>query len=53
MDGIINLYTLAREGKSVRSIEVFKMRGTNHSRELVPLKVSGKGMKVYVGEKVF
>ncbi len=53
MDGIINLYTLSRGERSVRSVEVFKMRGTDHSRELVPLKVEGKGIKIYVGERVF
>ena len=53
MDGIINLYTVSREEKSVRSLEVFKMRGTDHSRDLVPFKVDASGMRVYVGEKVF
>lgn len=53
MDGIINLYTLARDERSFRSIEVFKMRGTDHSRDLVPFKVTPSGIKVYVGEKVF
>ncbi|MFH1394256.1 MAG: ATPase domain-containing protein [Candidatus Micrarchaeota archaeon] len=53
MDGIINLYSVSMEEKSVRSLEVFKMRGTDHSRDLVPYKVTPTGMKIYVGEKVF
>jgi len=53
MDGIINLYNLDREDRRVRALEVFKMRGTDHSRDLVPFKVTPKGFKVYVGEKVF
>ena len=53
MDGIINLYNLDREDRRVRALEVFKMRGTDHSRELVPFKVTPQGFKVYVGEKVF
>ncbi|MBU0532791.1 hypothetical protein KKB44_04850 [Candidatus Micrarchaeota archaeon] len=53
MDGIINLYNLDREDRRVRALEVFKMRGTDHSRELVPFKVTPSGIKVYVGEKVF
>jgi len=53
MDGIINLYSVSREEKTVRSLEVFKMRGTDHSRDLVPYKVTPTGMKIYVGEKVF
>ncbi len=53
MDGIINLYNLDREDRRIRALEVMKMRGTEHSRELVPFKVTPAGIKVYVGEKVF
>jgi KaiC/GvpD/RAD55 family RecA-like ATPase len=53
MDGIINLYNLEREDRRVRALEIFKMRGTDHSRDLVPFKVTPQGIKVYVGEKVF
>ena len=53
MDGIINLYNLDREDRRVRALEIFKMRGTDHSRDLVPFKVTPSGIKVYVGEKVF
>ena len=52
-DGIINLYNLDRGGNRVRALEIFKMRGTNHSRDLVPFKVEPQGIKVFVGEKVF
>jgi KaiC/GvpD/RAD55 family RecA-like ATPase len=53
MDGIINLYNMDREDRRIRALEVFKMRGTDHSRDLVPFKVTPSGIKVYVGEKVF
>ncbi|MBN2477722.1 AAA family ATPase [Candidatus Micrarchaeota archaeon] len=53
MDGIINLYNLDRGDKRIRALEIFKMRGTKHSRDLVPFKVTPSGIKVYVGEKVF
>ncbi len=53
MDGIINLYNMDREDRRIRAMEVFKMRGTDHSRDLVPFKVTPSGVKVYVGEKVF
>jgi len=53
MDGIINLYNLDREDRRIRALEIFKMRGTSHSRDLVPFKVTPSGIKVYVGEKVF
>ncbi|MDD5023063.1 MAG: ATPase domain-containing protein [Candidatus ainarchaeum sp.] len=53
MDGIINLYNLDRKDKRIRALEIFKLRGTNHSRDLVPFKVTPSGIKVYTGEKVF
>ena len=53
MDGIINLYNIGREDRRIRALEVMKMRGTAHSRDLVPFKVTPSGIKVYVGEKVF
>ncbi|MEM5814754.1 MAG: ATPase domain-containing protein [Candidatus Aenigmatarchaeota archaeon] len=53
MDGIINLYNLDREDRRIRALEIMKMRGTDHSRDLVPFKVTPSGIKVYVGEKVF
>jgi len=53
LDGVINLYSLERGDTRVRALEIFKMRGTDHSRDLVPYKVLPEGIKVYVGEKVF
>ena len=53
MDGIINIYNLDREDRRIRALEIFKMRGTDHSRDMVPFKVTPNGIKVYVGEKVF
>ena len=53
MDGIVNLYNMDRDDRRIRALEVFKMRGTDHSRDLVPFKVTPSGVKVYVGEKVF
>lgn len=53
MDGIINLYSLEQGDRRIRALEIMKMRGTDHSRELVPFKVLPTGIKVYVGEKVF
>lgn len=53
MDGIINLYALDRGDRRVKAIEILKMRGTDHSRDLVPYKITPSGIKVYIGEKVF
>lgn len=53
MDGIINLYPHEQGDRRIRALEILKMRGTDHSRELVPFKVLPDGIKVYTGEKIF
>lgn len=53
MDGVINLYSIEQGERRIRALEVFKMRGSDHSRELVPFKVTPEGIKIYTGEKVF
>lgn len=53
MDGIINLYNHEQGDRRIRALEIFKMRGTDHSRELVPFKVLPDGIKVYASEKVY
>lgn len=53
MDGIINLFSLERENTRVRALEIFKMRGTDHSRVLAPFKVMPSGIEVYPDEPVF
>lgn len=53
MDGIINLYNLEKEDRRIRAMEIFKMRGTDHSRDLVPFKVMPDGIKIYPKEKIF
>jgi circadian clock protein KaiC len=53
LDGIFNIYNLDKGDRRIRALEIFKMRGTDHSRELVPFKVTPSGIKVYTGEKVF
>jgi circadian clock protein KaiC len=52
-DGVIILYNLEREEKRIRALEVLKMRGTDHVQDLVPMKITNDGIKIYVGEKVY
>jgi len=52
-DGIIILYNLEKAEKRVRAIEILKMRGTDHARELAPMKFSPNGIEVFEGEKVY
>jgi KaiC/GvpD/RAD55 family RecA-like ATPase len=52
-DGVIVLYNLEKGERRVRALEIIKMRGTDHSRDLVPFKFTSSGIEVYVGEKVY
>ena len=51
-DGVIVLYYPEKEGRT-RALEVLKMRGTNHSRSLVPLEMKKDGIVVFPHEKVY
>ncbi len=52
-DGVIYLYNLPRGEKRIAAIEVLKMRGTAHSKNVVPLKFTPEGIEVYPEEKVY
>lgn len=52
-DGIIVLYNLEKEEKRVRALEIIKMRGTDHAREVAPLRMGPDGMEIFEGEKVY
>lgn len=50
-DGIIVLYYTAVSNEFARSIFIWKMRGTNHSRKIHPFKITKDGMTVYPKEE--
>ncbi|MEM3369905.1 MAG: ATPase domain-containing protein [Candidatus Micrarchaeia archaeon] len=52
-DGIIVLYNMPRKEKRIRALEIIKMRGTDHSRDLVPMKITSQGITVFPGEKIY
>ncbi len=51
-DGVVVLYNLQRENKRQRALEILKLRGTNHHKELVSFKITNKGIVVYPKQKV-
>jgi KaiC/GvpD/RAD55 family RecA-like ATPase len=53
VEGTIALYYTRIENTRVRSIEIFKMRGTNHSKKIHPFDITDKGIVVYSKEEVF
>lgn len=52
-DGVIALYKLGKKEKRVRALEIIKMRGTEHSTDLVPMEITPRGIAVYEGESVY
>ncbi|MGM5482013.1 MAG: RAD55 family ATPase [Nanobdellota archaeon] len=52
-EGIVFLYHAKKGEVRERSIEVFKMRGTDHSTKINPLKISDAGITVYPEENVY
>ncbi len=52
-EGTIVLYYNKIENTRVRSIEIYKMRGTNHSKKIHPFEITDNGIVVYSKEEVF
>lgn len=52
-EGIVYMYHTKKGDVRERSIEVFKMRGTNHSTKISPLKIGPGGIVVYPEESVY
>ncbi|MFW6013757.1 MAG: RAD55 family ATPase [Nanoarchaeota archaeon] len=52
-EGIIYMYHTKKGDVRERSIEVFKMRGTDHSTKICPLKIGPGGIVVYPDESVY
>lgn len=52
-EGTIAMYYSRTENVRVRSIEIFKMRGSEHSRKLHPFEVASRGIVVHPHEEVY
>lgn len=50
--GVINLHFLQQSNKFLQAIQVLKMRGVRHDRELRPYRIDDKGFTVYPNETV-
>ncbi|MGC8687474.1 MAG: ATPase domain-containing protein [Candidatus Micrarchaeia archaeon] len=49
-DGIIALYQSSLENRREPSLEVLKMRGSNHSWMLSPYEITSEGFRVFTGD---
>jgi KaiC/GvpD/RAD55 family RecA-like ATPase len=52
-EGTIVLYYIRSENVRVRSLEIFKMRGSNHSRKIHPFEITERGIVVHSREEVY
>lgn len=52
-EGTIRLYYTRQNGARIRSIEIYKMRGSDHSNEVHPFDITEEGIKIHPGEEVF
>ncbi|OKY78524.1 MAG: KaiC family ATPase implicated in signal transduction [Candidatus Methanohalarchaeum thermophilum] len=52
-EGVIRLYYQKKEGIRVRSVEIYKMRGSDHSKKIHPFEITEKGIKVHPTEEVY
>jgi len=52
-DGTILLYNKREENVRVRSMEIFKMRGSNHKKGIYPYEITSEGIVIYPREEVY
>ena len=52
VDGIVRLYNIKKEYVRTRAIEIYKMRGTNHSTKTIAMEITDEGIKVYPKQTV-
>ncbi len=52
-EGTIVLYYTRSENVRLRSLEIFKMRGSNHSKKIHPFEITENGIVVHSREEVY
>lgn len=52
-EGTILLYNQRRKNVRVRSMEIFKMRGSDHSKDIHPYEITSTGIVIHPHEEVY
>jgi KaiC/GvpD/RAD55 family RecA-like ATPase len=52
-DGFITIHTIRKREAREQALEVVKMRGINHMKKMVPMKITDKGVVLYPEQHVF
>jgi KaiC/GvpD/RAD55 family RecA-like ATPase len=53
VDGVVVLYNLRKGQMRRRALEILKLRSSDHVKELVPYMITGEGITILAGDKVF
>ncbi len=53
VDGIVLLYYIRKNDIRERALEILKLRGSQHSAKLFPMKINNHGIVIYPDETVF
>ncbi len=52
-DGVVVLYNLKMHNTRQKALEILKLRSSNHEKKIVPYKITGSGLEIYVHEELF
>ena len=52
-DSLISIYSVRKGDTREMALEIIKMRGTDHSRKMVPMKITKKGIILYPDQPFF
>jgi circadian clock protein KaiC len=52
-DGVVMLYSIPMKEKRINAVEVLKMRGANHSKDICPMRFTPEGIVVYPDERIY
>lgn len=52
-DGVIVLYNIRIHNMRERGLEILKLRSSNHDKKIVPYKITGRGIDVYIDQELF
>jgi len=52
-DSLVALYSLKTHNRRENVLEIIKMRGTGHSKRLIPYKITSKGLEIYADQEFF
>jgi len=53
VDGVLVFYYIRRDSVRTRALEILKLRFSDHTKKLVPFKITNDGISIYLEEQVF